>query len=104
MCTNDSGSSGGGEYYGGGRDTWAVVTRQIRRDARASTQIPNCVAKLCRGWRKGSNGPVGHLFVLHLSAWMHPRANIMARAELQMSAPRARVRMIEKPGGAGGAG
>ena len=33
--------------------------------------------------------PVGHLFVLHLSAWMQPRANIMARAALHRSAPMA---------------
>ena len=49
----------------------------------------------------GLRGPVGHLFVLHLSAWMHPSANSIARAELQRSAPSARVRTIEYLGRAG---
>mmetsp|Transcript_14735 Transcript_14735/g.41489 ORF Transcript_14735/g.41489 Transcript_14735/m.41489 type:complete len:206 (-) Transcript_14735:1099-1716(-) len=41
--------------------------------------------------------PVGHLLVLHLRAWMHPRANIMARAEFITSAPRDMVRTSENP-------
>mmetsp|Transcript_8919 Transcript_8919/g.30317 ORF Transcript_8919/g.30317 Transcript_8919/m.30317 type:complete len:259 (-) Transcript_8919:503-1279(-) len=41
--------------------------------------------------------PVGHVFWLHFRLWMHPRANIMARALSTASAPRARVRTTPKP-------
>ncbi len=41
--------------------------------------------------------PVGHALLLHLSAWMQPSANIIARAALQVSAPSASVRTTPKP-------
>ena len=41
--------------------------------------------------------PVGHVFELHLSAWMQPRENMKARAALQRSAPFASWRTSEKP-------
>mmetsp|Transcript_21065 Transcript_21065/g.66166 ORF Transcript_21065/g.66166 Transcript_21065/m.66166 type:complete len:226 (-) Transcript_21065:975-1652(-) len=41
--------------------------------------------------------PVGHLLVLHLSDWIHPRANMKARAALHVSAPSARHLMMSMP-------
>lgn len=44
-----------------------------------------------------SDQPVGHLFVLHLSDWMHPSAKSMARAAEHVSAPSASVLTTLKP-------
>mmetsp|Transcript_33944 Transcript_33944/g.71286 ORF Transcript_33944/g.71286 Transcript_33944/m.71286 type:complete len:208 (+) Transcript_33944:237-860(+) len=66
---------------------WKLYTRtDLSATTRPSISRVFCVAM-----------PVGQWLVLHLSDWMQPSANIMPRAELQMSAPRARVRTMPKP-------
>lgn len=62
------------------------------------TEVPaRCKCTAC-GTRGAFAAPSARTrLVLHLRAWMQPRANIIARAALHMSAPSARFRSTVKP-------